>query len=329
MTTGMIRSRVRRDQSQLAPPAQQKYRIDRTARERVVVCRISGTQRLREDGRALGDAGVSAVHRRAASRGCRAQSITRGRRRTMCCETRYRGSEGSSARNKGMALFPRKIGGRYAMIARQDNENLYLIYSDDLHCWNRGEVILKPLFPREFVQIGNCGSPLELEEGWLLLTLRPSVSIRTSRNCLCDMRCATWLKYIPATHRRHRRRYRRRKSVSALRHRSVAGRSTRGLPDDIGPPQGTLAADRLGGLADQAHCTAQRDFNQPRVHDTLHHRDRVQEPSVTGEFESADGPCEARRPNIPRRHLSRTWSAARRTRTPPGQIRRRCDRDIS
>jgi predicted GH43/DUF377 family glycosyl hydrolase len=78
--------------------------------------------------------------------------------------------KGSAARNKGMALFPEKIRGKYAMIARQDNENLYLIYSDDLHTWNGGEPILKPRYPWEFVQIGNCGSPIELDEGWLLLT---------------------------------------------------------------------------------------------------------------------------------------------------------------
>ena len=77
---------------------------------------------------------------------------------------------GDAARNKGMALFPRKIAGKYAMIARQDNENLYLVYSDDLYRWNGGEAILKPRFPWEFVQIGNCGSPIELDEGWLLLT---------------------------------------------------------------------------------------------------------------------------------------------------------------
>ena len=77
---------------------------------------------------------------------------------------------GTAARNKGMALFPRKIDGKYAMIARQDNENLYLIYSDDLHQWGGGQAILKPQFPWEFVQIGNCGSPIELDEGWLLLT---------------------------------------------------------------------------------------------------------------------------------------------------------------
>ncbi|CAN0275116.1 unnamed protein product, partial [Phaeothamnion confervicola] len=77
---------------------------------------------------------------------------------------------GSAARNKGMALFPRKIDGRYAMIARQDNENLYLIYSDDLYFWEGGKALLKPEFPWEFVQIGSCGSPIELDEGWLLLT---------------------------------------------------------------------------------------------------------------------------------------------------------------
>lgn len=77
---------------------------------------------------------------------------------------------GAAARNKGMALFPRRLDGKYAMIARQDNENLYLVYSDDLYTWEGGQAILKPRFPWEFVQIGNCGSPIELAEGWLLLT---------------------------------------------------------------------------------------------------------------------------------------------------------------
>ena len=77
---------------------------------------------------------------------------------------------GVAARNKGMALFPRKIDGRYAMIARQDNEHLYLIYSDDLYSWSGGQAILKPEFPWEFVQIGSCGSPIELDDCWLLLT---------------------------------------------------------------------------------------------------------------------------------------------------------------
>lgn len=77
---------------------------------------------------------------------------------------------GAASYNKGMALFPHKLDGKYAMIARQDNENLYLIYSDDLYKWDGGQAILKPQFPWEFVQIGNCGSPIELDEGWLLLT---------------------------------------------------------------------------------------------------------------------------------------------------------------
>lgn len=77
---------------------------------------------------------------------------------------------GAASRNKGMALFPRKLNGKYAMIGRQDNENLYLLQSEDLYTWEAGKAILKPEFPWEFVQIGNCGSPLELDEGWLLLT---------------------------------------------------------------------------------------------------------------------------------------------------------------
>jgi predicted GH43/DUF377 family glycosyl hydrolase len=77
---------------------------------------------------------------------------------------------GTATRNKGMALFPRKINGRFAMIGRQDNENLHLIYSDDLYTWEGGRSFIQPLHPWEFVQIGNCGSPIELDEGWLLLT---------------------------------------------------------------------------------------------------------------------------------------------------------------
>jgi predicted GH43/DUF377 family glycosyl hydrolase len=77
---------------------------------------------------------------------------------------------GAAARNKGMALFPRKIDGHYAMIGRQDNENLYLMYSDDLYTWEVGRPILQPKYPWEFVQIGNCGSPVELDDCWLMLT---------------------------------------------------------------------------------------------------------------------------------------------------------------
>ncbi|MGE7206433.1 glycoside hydrolase family 130 protein [Sphingomonas sp. NPDC019816] len=77
---------------------------------------------------------------------------------------------GSAARNKGMALFPRKVGGQYMMIGRQDGENLFLLKSDSLTHWDEGEKILTPVFPWELVQIGNCGPPIETDEGWLLLT---------------------------------------------------------------------------------------------------------------------------------------------------------------
>jgi len=77
---------------------------------------------------------------------------------------------GPMARNKGMALFPRKINGQYAMITRSDGENLYLSYSDNIHFWYEGVKIETPANPWELVQIGNCGSPLETKKGWLLLT---------------------------------------------------------------------------------------------------------------------------------------------------------------
>jgi len=77
---------------------------------------------------------------------------------------------GPAARNKGMALFPRKVGGKYLMIGRQDGENLFLLKSDTLTHWDEGQKLLTPAFPWELVQIGNCGPPIELDEGWLLLT---------------------------------------------------------------------------------------------------------------------------------------------------------------
>jgi predicted GH43/DUF377 family glycosyl hydrolase len=77
---------------------------------------------------------------------------------------------GSAARNKGMALFPRAINGGYAMLGRQDGKNLYLLRSDRLDVWDGGELLLEPRFPWELIQIGNCGAPIELDEGWLVLT---------------------------------------------------------------------------------------------------------------------------------------------------------------
>jgi len=77
---------------------------------------------------------------------------------------------GSAARNKGIALFPRTVGGEYLSIGRQDGENLYLLRSESLTHWDDGALLLTPEHPWEFVQIGNCGAPIELDEGWLLLT---------------------------------------------------------------------------------------------------------------------------------------------------------------
>ena len=77
---------------------------------------------------------------------------------------------GAAAVNKGMALFPRKIGGEYMMIGRQDGKNLYLLRSDRIDHWEGGELLIEPRYPWEFVQIGNCGAPIELDQGWLVLT---------------------------------------------------------------------------------------------------------------------------------------------------------------
>lgn len=77
---------------------------------------------------------------------------------------------GPEVKNKGMALFPRKINGLYAMISRQDNENIFLMFSEHLHFWYTKQLILKPTFPWEFIQLGNCGSPIETEAGWLVLS---------------------------------------------------------------------------------------------------------------------------------------------------------------
>lgn len=77
---------------------------------------------------------------------------------------------GEFSKNKGMALFPRKINGKYMMISRVDGENLYLMSSDNIHFWQNSELIKGPENFWEFVQIGNCGSPVETEQGWILLT---------------------------------------------------------------------------------------------------------------------------------------------------------------
>jgi len=77
---------------------------------------------------------------------------------------------GSAAQNKGMALFPRTIGGKYVMLSRKDRENLFLATSDNVRFWNHATELERPRTSWELVQIGNCGSPLETEAGWLVLT---------------------------------------------------------------------------------------------------------------------------------------------------------------
>ena len=77
---------------------------------------------------------------------------------------------GAATANKGMALFPRRINGRYAMLGRQDHENIWLLTSNDLYRWETGAKIILPKWIWEFVQIGNCGSPIEIDEGWLVIT---------------------------------------------------------------------------------------------------------------------------------------------------------------
>lgn len=77
---------------------------------------------------------------------------------------------GEIAQNKGMALFPRKINGKYAMLCRIDGVNNYIAYSDNISVWRKAVLIQAPKYPWEFIQMGNCGSPIETEAGWLILT---------------------------------------------------------------------------------------------------------------------------------------------------------------
>jgi predicted GH43/DUF377 family glycosyl hydrolase len=78
--------------------------------------------------------------------------------------------DGAAAQNKGMALFPRPIGGKYVMLSRKDRENLHVSTSDDVHHWDDVTELYRPQQPWELLQIGNCGSPIETEAGWLVLT---------------------------------------------------------------------------------------------------------------------------------------------------------------
>ncbi|HVX51530.1 MAG TPA: glycoside hydrolase family 130 protein, partial [Chitinophagaceae bacterium] len=77
---------------------------------------------------------------------------------------------GYVAQNKGMALFPRKIGGKYAMLCRGDGMSNYISFSDNITIWREASLVQKPQYPWELVQMGNCGSPIETPEGWLVIT---------------------------------------------------------------------------------------------------------------------------------------------------------------
>jgi beta-1,2-mannobiose phosphorylase / 1,2-beta-oligomannan phosphorylase len=77
---------------------------------------------------------------------------------------------GEIAQNKGMALFPRKLNGKYVMLCRLDGFNNYIAFSDNISIWREAQLLQKPRFPWEFIQIGNCGSPIETDEGWLVIT---------------------------------------------------------------------------------------------------------------------------------------------------------------
>ena len=77
---------------------------------------------------------------------------------------------GTCVQNKGMALFPRKVGGRFMTAARLDGENIFVLASDNIHFWNESKLVYAPKYPWEFIQVGNCGSPIETEAGWVLIT---------------------------------------------------------------------------------------------------------------------------------------------------------------
>lgn len=77
---------------------------------------------------------------------------------------------GEIARNKGMALFPRKVGGKYAMLCRIDGFNNYIAFSDNITVWREAKILQQPKYAWELIQIGNCGSPIETEQGWLVIT---------------------------------------------------------------------------------------------------------------------------------------------------------------
>jgi predicted GH43/DUF377 family glycosyl hydrolase len=83
---------------------------------------------------------------------------------------RFRTLNGPAAENKGMAVFPKRVKGRFAMLSRQDDESIFLMYSDNIHFWNERQLLIKPAFPWELIKIGNCGAPIETDAGWLVVS---------------------------------------------------------------------------------------------------------------------------------------------------------------
>jgi len=101
---------------------------------------------------------------------------------------RIRTMHGTGIKDKGMALFPRKINGKYVITSRQDGENLYIMYSDNLYFWDEYKLLKLPKEPWEYVQLGNGGSPIETEKGWLLITHAVGAFRRyTLSACLLDL----------------------------------------------------------------------------------------------------------------------------------------------
>jgi predicted GH43/DUF377 family glycosyl hydrolase len=83
---------------------------------------------------------------------------------------RFSTLNGPAVQNKGMALFPRKVNGQYAMLSRQDDENIFIMFSDDIRFWKEPKLLLSPSQPWEFFKMGNCGSPIETKAGWLVMS---------------------------------------------------------------------------------------------------------------------------------------------------------------
>ena len=86
------------------------------------------------------------------------------------CSFKIRSLKGASAKDKGMGIFPEKINGKFAIISRQGGESISIMFSDDLYRWNSHQLLMEPKYPFELVQMGNCGSPIKTDKGWLLLT---------------------------------------------------------------------------------------------------------------------------------------------------------------